>query len=136
MALMRAGAGWESRGATTSRWTPLCCLALIVAAASGVTAQDASTHGHGAKAALISAAVKDPLAVQDSYAQLSDRNKEYWVRVRIAIFSRAEKTQSAHNDGSRRARSNAPPYATDNPSLNSSIVVILSRVSALSRLAC
>lgn len=37
-------------------------------------------HGHAAKAALNHAAVKDPLAKQDSYAQLSEGNREYWVR--------------------------------------------------------
>ena len=65
------------------RATLLCCVAVFAVAATA--AQDAFSqltmpHGHAAKAALNAAAAKDPLAKQDSYAALSSRDKEYWVR--------------------------------------------------------
>ena len=49
-------------------------------------------HGHAAKAALLQIAAKDPMGELDSYAQLDERDKEFWVRIRRA---RSERTQGA-----------------------------------------
>ena len=58
-----------------------CCVVLLVARSA---AQDVigAPHGHAAKSALNAAAARDPLATEDSYAKLSARDKEYWVRHR------------------------------------------------------
>ena len=73
-------------GDHSRRSVALCVVALCTVAAS---AQDSafgvSPHGHAAKAALNSAASKDPLAKRDSYAELSTRDKEYWVRCVLAV---------------------------------------------------
>lgn len=67
-------------GRRTQRTTLLCSVAVFIAAATAQDAFGSMSHGHAAKAALNSAAVKDPLAKRDSYAELSTRDKEYWVR--------------------------------------------------------
>ena len=76
----------RSRRSTRRATLLLCCVAVFAVATT--SAQDAfgtAPHGHAAKAALNTAAVKDPLAKRDSYADLSNRDKEYWVR-RVDAF--------------------------------------------------